>query len=322
MGRPIWWLVLALSGLLVLKVGGRLLGVLDPVPHPRDYRAPALDKLTAHTEVLFLGSSHVSVGIDPERFGRPSAVVGAASVDYECLALLAPKILSRAPGVRTVVIEADIVLLWGDALGFYRGNHIQLYALGLSLRELPRSPYWKFRQSILENRLIYPVFFARRLTPRALAWERQVPDSIDLSILNGHAPIHGELLPKNDGAAIVERLRPRLDPKREQANGEALLRLVGRLEAEHCRVVLLRMPHHRTYQAAEPRVWEEATARMVREVRERHPDVRYLDFRACPALGDREFVDGHHMNVAGAAAFAAMLDPELQPVIRDSDPAP
>lgn len=322
-----WGWVLVLSAVLLAVFVGcvELLRTLFPQPHPRSYRSAGVAQLSEATRGIAVGSSHVAFGFDPGPYGGRVVSLPAGAMDYACAEPVIRRAFERAPNLRLVILEADINGLLIDAIERCKGDFYQLYALGLTIDDLPRGAYWKLRQRALESHMLYPIFFLRRLTPRALLWEegleiaqqRQAGDAM----LKGFVPVDDVITPKNDGRVVIEYHKAEFRRDHSAANLAALQRTIEWLHAKNVALALVRFPKHPSYREHRPPEWEQRYADRLAALRQRVPADSFVvwDYDALE-LPDDHFMDAHHLNRRGASALAEIIRPKVEALMSVSGP--
>lgn len=315
-----WAATVTVVLLLTFLACVELLRALFPLPHPRSFRSDAYLRLSDATRAIVVGSSHVAFGFDPRPYGDALVTLPAGAMDYACAEPVIRRALERAPNIRLVILEADINGLLIDAVERGRGDYYQLYALGLTTDDLPRGRYWKWRQAALESRLLYPIFFLRRLTPRSLLWEgglelaqqREAGDAM----LKGYVPSEDVISERNDGRVVIEFHKAEFRRDHSRMNLAALQRIADEMRARGIALVLMRFPKHRTYRENRPPEWERKYEAMMAQLKAYAPEGSYAvwDFDAM-ALPDEQFMDGHHLNRFGAARLDAVVRPRVEALL-------
>ena len=177
--RWAWAISLLLGGVLTYGVGAwqcfrfDMLGKIH-APKVNTYfwngierstiRTRAVEALSAETEVLFLGSSHVDCSVRPHELSMPAMGLNLHEGSYELFELLLARHEPTLKGLQTVVLELDPACFAADRLSSGR-DFTQLFELGLEREDLPRPWWWRAQQSVLESRWVRPVFFGRRWSP-------------------------------------------------------------------------------------------------------------------------------------------------------------
>lgn len=314
-----WCVVVTLVLLAVFLGNVYVLRVLFPMPHPQSYRSASLELLSTNTRALAIGSSHLAFGLDPAPFGGALATMPAGGMDFSCEEVVLRCALERAPNVRAILLEADVINLLIDAIDKSKGDYHQLYALGLSIEDLPMSRYAKLRQHVIESKLLYPVFFLKRLTPQAFVWEDAAAVAArreaDDAMLRGYVPSEDVISDKNDGRVVVEFHKADYKRDHSRANADALIRILRAMREQGRVVVLLRFPKHHTYWESRPPEWEARYRALMDRVASEAPDGwQVWDYDELP-LPDEDFMDGHHMNRRGAEAFTQLLKPRIETLL-------
>jgi len=321
----LWHLVIGLALALVYLGCLILLKAVYPAPRPNPTEW-AFPLLSEKTEAIFIGTSHTRFGLDPRLFSNAVVNLSSGALDYQCMELILRRALRKAPCVKAVCIEAEVYPLRVDAIATYQGDLRPLYGLGLRLWELPRNVYWKLNQALHENPLTAPIFYRDRLTPAAWAWygrpgeaKRDDMPANAYRVVAGYQPTDFVINERTDGRINLQNHQVTLRYNQYDRNLAALLRLAASLKAAGVRIVLIRYPLHRTYWLNRPAEWAQQYADMLQALAQAlgPHGFEYWDLERSPEFQDADFADGHHLNSAGAARLAKLLDGRLQQIVAD-----
>ena len=307
-----WHLGLAFLFLVILVAGSEILrrtAGVEPAPG-----VPYMSLVDDRLEVIYAGSSHVGYGIDPRLYSMNGMNVTAGALNYEGIEIVLRRYLDRAPNLKILVLEAGIVPLRVDTMARLDGDYRSLYRLGLTTFDLPLGPYEKVIQWLRESRVLYPVYFMDRWSPSLLVWGTRPlgGEGEGDADTRGFTPLERTISTENDGAVVVEIHRlDHLRADHATRNLPALLRILDMAEARRLPVVLLRLPHHRTYVENRPEEWERQFQDMMdHAIRQTSPELlTVLDWEQHPAFLDEHFADGDHLNVRGVTLLRDLLDP-------------
>lgn len=280
----------------------------------------AVASLSNRTAVVFLGSSHVLFGIRPDRYSFPATNLAATWLDYTCARRILETNLSRAPNVKTVVIEYDELPLVSDLVpaSLAVGDLRPLTDLGLTPLTLPVD------RRLDRLRAVYTAMQFRLTTlPRLTPHDWQEPARACGMLQHpakGFAPgyFYTEVVtpPNFDLDVVLNALAAAAGDQRVvRRNLAALEATIAELRRAGVRVVLLRLPHRTRYvrhlPAAVQARWKELDRR-IRAKAATDRGITILDWSQRPEFGDGDFCDDHHLNVFGANKLATLLDPELR----------
>ena len=161
-----WW------GCLIGTLGATAVTVVLALPwvSPRTTLATkAVEALSAETEVLFVGTSHVFAGIRPDQYSRQEMTLTAPVINYALMEEALAKHLPRLTGLRYLVLELDIVPIRYDTLRVYGGRNSPLRDIGLDYVDRPNGP-GDWISTVSANTIFRRVYFeSHRVTPGAFA---------------------------------------------------------------------------------------------------------------------------------------------------------
>lgn len=276
----------------------------------------AVASLSARTEVLFVGSSHFLFGIRPRQYSMPSMSLAATWLDYSCARRVVEKNLARVPNLKVAVLEYDELPLVSDLVpAMLSVDDLRpLTELSLTPFDIPVSdPAEKLRT--LWTAFLFPVTGLPRVTP--LAWSERANGCNQLyQPKRGFEPGYyftDAVTPPNFNARIVFDALTRAARKDNvvQRNLRDLQWTISDLRQRGVRVVLLRLPHDRSYAPRRPEI---VTARW-RELQEwarAEPSLVIFDWGSRSEFQPADFCDMHHLNVSGANKLAHLLDAQLR----------
>lgn len=296
-------LVLAATYLLAVA----LLDRLDPYRSHDNVFTRARAALGPGTQVLALGTSHVLCGIDPSGLRVGAMNMATAGSDYRTLSLMLACNEDRLPNLRTALLELDNLCLFNTGLN--RKDFFELYDWGVSRADLPLTAWGRLRQAVVESPAVAPLFFSRRLTPRAW-WREPAPERMDAG--PGFQVYTGRVSELNDGLVRIRGHEQTMSAISAEVNRAALRHLVAALRARGVRVIFITLPHQRRYTECSGPAWRQYFAELERVAREAGGEsFTWWNYDGDPAFSDDDFHDGHHVNARGAARFTRLLADRL-----------
>ena len=298
--------VLAMLLALVWVATAALLNALDPYPPPRPAATGASAALGPDTRVLVVGISHVLDGIRPSLLGPHAMNLALSGGDYRAILLVLRHRLADMPNLETVVLEADNLCLL--QAGVDRKDFSEFYAWGLSRNDLPLSWRAKRWQAIVEQPLIAPFIYSRRLTPGS--WPSA--PKLDLVVEPGFQSTMQRVASYNSGSALIRLHERMISDQATDQNLTALEELLRLLKNRGVRVVLLTLPHHQGYRSNASDRWQKTFSDLLAVARSVLGDeMVWWDLESLPEFTDADFMDGHHLNVVGAAKMSEWLRESL-----------
>lgn len=280
------------------------------------HRVLAVRAVGPHTQVIVLGSSHVFASINPALMRSASMNLAAPVCSYVCAEGILRGNLARAPSLRALVIELDVVPAFYDTLRAYQGDNGQLLELEPDIWEMqitPREKYNLWRDVTLDRSFFGPLFRFGKLTPQEVMSHVRGRSREDAVVSAGYANGHEAMPPTDDGPARVRRhLREAVGIAQLPANEAALRRIIELGLSKNLQLALVRLPHHPGYWAALPDEWNQAMSDLLTRLqRDFGTRLDYWDYGTLPELSDADYRNGDHMNDAAASRFTQRFDERL-----------
>jgi hypothetical protein len=302
-----WWSAVGAAVLVVVACHYLLTGVwADPRAKHGTERTLAVASLSAETEVIFVGTSHVASGNPPALHSCRVMNLTLNGGSYEMLEKILERNLSKAPNARLVVLELDIVPLRMDTLVMLQGDGQTLWENGLTPADV-YGPHPVKLADAYAMKFGRAFFIMKPLTPSQLwhnrtTWsEREARGDRE----PGYNPVEARMDRGSEDRGVADATSRPLDPEIVGRNRAALVRIVQRLRAEGRTVALVRLPYHEAVRRGEPPVYEIAVEEALREVR---PDVAvWWDYRPDGRFQPNHFADATHLNRLGGALFASLI---------------
>jgi hypothetical protein len=269
---------------------------------------------TGAAQVLFVGSSHVAAAVDATALARPAGVVAFPGMSVELAASVLEAHRRRWPGLEVVVLEVDEFTLLGDPVAAAWPDLTHLCdRLALSFWNLPGSAApWRRAGAALRGCAVPLLGPRHRLS---------LPRLRDHLVGGGDffsAPERARSWTETDVALSpqVAALRIRFleglvaaHPDAAARNLAAIARFAAAAHRRGWRLALLSLPQHAFYRELRSPRWDEAIASAVAAARRgAGRDLAWWDLRAHPELPDTAFENQDHLNAAGAAELAPLLD--------------
>ncbi|MDQ3813518.1 MAG: hypothetical protein M3347_06155 [Armatimonadota bacterium] len=284
----------------------------------------AIAALSERTEVLFIGTSHILFAIRPERYSMNVMNLGSPGLSYAGAERLLAKHLERVPNLKVAVIEFDETPLIANTIpSFWLKDPRLFLELGLSPTELPPDNALEKLQAV-SNSVLYPIFTLPRMTPQG--WKSK-PINMFQRPPKGFAPGYlyvDVVMSQEQNPLVLEAFRKMEHRAKDQhvveSNLQALQRTIDMLRGRGVTVVLMHLPHHRSYWNERPAILAARWNQLETCIRTRYgkaPGVLIWDWSQAPAFETHDFCDNHHLNVVGANRLARLLDGKLRWLCKD-----
>lgn len=305
-------MLLAVLMLAVLLAGHWLADAVGEALLPHSSVAPfvlAREALSDSTEVIFVGSSHVLLGIRPDAFPFEAMNVTGPGWDYRAMEAAVRANLVRMPNLKLAVIELDLFPMRIDTPTVQRGRCQALRVWGISQEEVPCQDRVVDEGSL--GGLVEVLVPSPRLTPQAI-WETVKPRFV--GPIDNRVPIPGHRSflavgdPEAHGPRRVEWLEGVFGSRYVDPNGAALERLTARLRGRGVDVVLLRMPHQGSFTSSVPETWTLQIADALRRLQAASEvDLSVWNYERAAAFEPHDFMDSVHLNSSGVKKLGALL---------------
>jgi hypothetical protein len=266
-------------------------------------------------EILFVGSSHVYSGVRSPAFERPAGVVSFAGMNVALAEAVLRKHRALWPKLGLIVLEVDEFTLLTDTVSGIRDDLGHLCdRLGLSFWDLPRgdSAAWEHAGRAMRgcswallgprHRLSLPRLRARLVGGGALFEPPRPPRSWTES---------GVALSEQNAKKRTRFLEELVEaaPGAKARNLAALSALASTASRQGLELALISLPKHRYYRQLRPTAWDEAIGAAVHAARRGGArNAEHWNLQADPRFRDAAFEDQDHLNAAGAAALAPLLE--------------
>ena len=311
-----WWLKPVVFAGVVLILGSLLLRIVNT-----DFPAPSLysrirQAINTDTEILTVGNSLVIYGIQPSLLSRRAVNLAVQSGHYEVYELLLRRNLERCPNVKWVLIQLDNLCLLDDRVSRNR-DHGPLYDLGVKRHDLLFSPWEYCRQFLMDNPIMYPIFFMPRLNPSCW-WQSEEPPMYQEPGFLAYAFQMSDKGVSERNLAQDEYL---LQSTRKEENWQALSRIIYFLRAQDIQIVFLRLPRLEAYSSIRSPEWIKTEEKLVQDVHRIEGErMILLDYRNVPWLATTHFYDTRHLNHLGATTLTRHLDEDLMKLVPNYTP--
>lgn len=319
--------VVVLLALVVFAGGHWLAGLVGEALLPYGPVAPFLlaRESLATSRVVFAGSSHAFLGIDPREVPFPSTNVAAPGWDYTVVEAAVRNNLDRMSALELAVVELDPVPLRIDSTSVLRGSCRALRVWGIPPEEVPCDDLEGGGGPLgeLETDLI-PRF---RLTPHSI-WDAVKPSfrgpAATIGPIAGHRiiglrrPTAAQI--ERDGRKRVQWVAGAFGGDDLRRNRAALLRLVALFTERGVPVVMLTLPHQHSFSSNTPPGWRRELRQILERLRHRSGRrIPWWNFETDPAYGAEDFMDSVHLNSRGARAFSRRLGSRVADYLRRLD---
>ena len=275
-------------------------------------RSLAVDRLQAGpVDVVFVGSSHIYTGVNPNQFDSQVVNLADSALNYEMLEVLCRTHWEHIRQAKLLVLELDAVLVYEDTLKRRNGDFRNFFDWEVTASELPLSPWETVKAVVGQN--FTPLRFGT-LWPEII---RPIP-RFDPRIGPGFAARPGVLRPDEKDFFFAE-LPTTFDQKMVRGNLHCLKRLLQDLNAAGISWCMLRPPFHNDY-------WQHATTPARNALCEQAMKVCIdvapikrnciIDCSTHFSHRDDRFDDWTHLSAIGANKLSEHLSEHLSEVAR------
>jgi hypothetical protein len=282
------------------------------IPNSYSFKRQKLEALANDVDTLVMGSSTAYYGIVPSRLSGHAFNLAnnLQTLHYDCELL--EQSLPKLPKLRRVLLVIEYSSLYVP----YR-HRLQPH------RQYFYQHEWDIPPASLRDRLDvrmfsrialsssnfraaldgllgvarYPPVFSDPVDQRG--WWCPTNEAMDSARLN-------VAWAKNTLRSQHQEMNPACEPR----NLALLEHLLSLLQRRNIEVVLISMPHWRTYVDAMNRNYWERTTAVIKSLALAR-NARYLNFLNCPELGAQDFSDVMHLRTAGAIKFTELLNVKL-----------
>lgn len=293
--------VSSLMGVVVLVIICNIF--IKLINHEPDFRELAVGALSSKTQVLMIGNSRLTNGIDPEQIKIPTVSLSVAMMNYIIAEKLISRHLSSAPNIKLVI------------LGFHPSSLIYLPEKGFPIDEMKaydilddhpkKGPLISFKslREILAN------FYRWRITPRNLYFSKSIEHK------PGFFPKRGKIEPQRDLAEMYRRMKQIAKNHKIQSlqkNREALIRILDFLKSRNIDIVLLQFPLHSIFiEKGLPSEWVEKFDQTKNIITKRYQSIEVWDYSRWAKMKEEYFDNYDHLNEQGAKIFSKEINERI-----------
>lgn len=273
------------------------------------FRKKAVEQLLYHSpKIVFVGTSHIVAGVDPDRFNAKVVNLAENGLNYQTAELLILKYWDQVKSANSVVIELDSVPLCTNTIAVRQGDFRDFWDWGLSSCDLPLG-WWEQKASGLTE-----CFAPFRFTS---LWDFWMFNEQKLGVSDKIGPgFHGidATLDLETRGHFFAALNASYDEEVILLNLYALNRILDMFERAGVSVSFVRPPMH-------PEYWQEAST-LVREnivdrameqisVKLNGRDHALLNYALWDKLQTQDFRDFTHLSLRGSAKWSDDLSVKL-----------
>lgn len=276
-------------------------GTLRSIPTSYETKAQQIEACAPKIEVLFMGASHIYMGVRPSLMNVPAynlaQVSQTAEYDFKLLKRLVEE--KKVPQLKTVVLNIDAGILFDPPLS--KGNEAfrTIYYhrdMGLDKSWLPQTT--DFEVSSYTN---------VKLKLSSLGEKNTSPDCDAFGFYTGYDVTKKEAFLTSETHACETAKRHTaggLDAGR--ANAEIYRNIVRLCLEQHWNVVVLRPPCTAYYAQYVPEECEKFCMDFLHELQNEY-HVRIGDYSRDSRFSENDFYDSAHLTLQGATKFTQIL---------------
>lgn len=271
---------------------------------PRD-QSNLLHRNKGDTEIVILGDSTESVGIDPSGISANCLNLSIGGSGYTTWEPVLISAIRNFPGIRTVVISGDPMSLLRDGLGPRKGDLSDLLRRGARISDIPGLSM-KVR---LESYIRHESILSGVLSEPRLSWA-----GIDKLLKRFGSPLPSKKSPYSfspDDGNKKKLMYSRMFKAKAHVseNRRALERMLLLARDEQLRVILIRPPVTEDFFTANQEHWEEWAREIERITKDIIPGncLTIIDFSNAPRFLREDFADPNHLSQHGRQKFTRMI---------------
>lgn len=301
-----------------------LLGILAYIEYNLSYVVNSYNKQRTHLErqldsieILVLGDSHASIGINPDSFVRKGFNLSNVGQDFYYDAQLMYKYLDRLKKLKTVIISVSDFSFWYRLSDSPENFRVSLYNWFWDIP--PESPKFDWGQH--SKILLY--------SPRASLQYTLQGFHVDLvpnRTASGWEPPTSEgywrFVTNEMGENRSALRRSQVHKHNFEPNLATLTALVKNLDKRKIQMVFVIPPTHQTYYTYSNKEWHDETAVVITRLANQYHS-KWFDYFKDDRFVTEDFYDPDHLNRLGAQKFSEILDRDIiDSLFSDRDPRP
>lgn len=275
--------------------------LLRRIPNEYAYKSEYLDKHADSVNILFLGSSHSYLGINPEFIHGNSfnAAASSQSIDYDLRIL--QKYDSKLKNLKYLVVPVSYFTLFTDLSEAPESWRVKFYTIYYGIHSSSRfNDYTEMLCGSLELN-----------TKRLIRYYALKRNLLECNSLGWALPFHEK---KDVPSSGVEAARKQTVAGRHlfSKHQEILSSIIGIAAKHHATVILFTAPGYKTYYNNLDTNQLNTTLKTVETMVMNHPNVQYYNLLRDSSFTEEDFYDGDHLNQFGARKFSMKLDTLIQ----------
>jgi hypothetical protein len=296
MKKFIKWIIISILPILLSGICFEVL--LRKIPNDYSYKKNYLDRNSKKIRILFLGSSHVYYGINPEYIsGSFNAAHVSQTLNYD-LAIL-QKYKTKWDSLQYIVLSVDYFSLYGRLEEGVEAWRVKNYAIyyGLHTSDILSDYTEIFSNKFIVNESRFCNFYLHHksdLTCSELGWGTgyNAKNSKDLVV---------------SGETAAKRHFAKSDQYFNENVGD-LETIISFAKARNIHVLLFTSPAFKTYVQNLDTIQLNHTLQAVTHLISTYDNARYYNLLADPEFTENDFYDADHLNEIGAKKLTIKID--------------
>ncbi len=275
--------------------------ILREIPNDYSYKRSYLDRSADDLEVLFLGSSHIYYGVNPEYISYKSFNASHISQSLDLDLLILEKYKNNWEHLKYIVIPVDYLSLYttlANSVESWRYKNYSIYY------DIPTDQVFWDRFEIFSNKLPYNVARAKSFFANG---------SGDITCNRwgfgtGYKAGLGNDLNATGYAAAKRHTGNTNDRTLFSYNVKVINSMIDFAEERRIKIVFITTPAYESYTRNLDSKQINNTVNTIRKITEGRRNLSYYNFLTDQTFTEKDFFDADHLNQLGSKKFTIKLD--------------
>lgn len=274
----------------------------------------AVEALSAETQILFVGNSHVFSSIDPDMFSFKTVSLTAGSWNYEAQWAVLKANIKKCPNIKLCVVELDAIPYTLNTLDNrirrFKGNLSSYLDLGLQYYQIPNlNPIKGFVYAVKEHPSVINIF-------RKKNKQQNIATVKSTKVINKNCVINKIVKPGfenvdvsiKDSACLasIKEVRQSSLYNYQAKNKKAFIDMLTFLEKKKINILFIRYPR-----LAPNTVKLQELKNIAGSICKK---VLLVDYELDKRFTEHNFRDSNHLNLSGATLLSSLLNDTIKKI--------